>query len=170
MADDPSYFIPEGYDPEDWLGSLPPAERARIEARVKFLDKVLRGVGHLTAAAAVGWSPSRLEREMADADFADAVSIAEEMKDELIEQTVFEKAQQGNVSLLTMWLYNRRPGKWKDPKQRDAAIGISPADQTIVLTAVEAVRAMAMAEATRAVGALGRAPAIDGEVIEDSDG
>ena len=55
-----------------------------------------------------------------DAAFARAVSEAEitgaSYRDSNVVNSLYEAAQSGNVTAIQVWLYNRRPGDWKDKR------------------------------------------------------
>lgn len=155
---------------DEYLASLTPFERKRIQDRNSFLEQIRRGVGRLTAAASVNWSPKRLDTELLDPDFAEAVDMMLEMRDEAVVEAAWRAAVvRGNATMIQFWLFNRRPDEWKDPRTRDAAVGASNVDAQIVAAAVAAIRQTAMAEAARTLAGVGRPPEIEGEVIEDAD-
>jgi hypothetical protein len=87
--------------------------------RDAYLEKLRQGLRRGAAAEAVGVHRSTVGNAMRDdPDFAAAVSEAELDACELVEDALFKAATQDrNVTAIQVWLYNRRPARWKDMRQ-----------------------------------------------------
>jgi hypothetical protein len=81
----------------------------------KYVELIGKGVGRLAAAKAVGIGPTSVlyERDK-NPEFVKAVSEAEMMATDVIENAVWRKAKAGNITACIFWLLNRRSDKWKD--------------------------------------------------------
>jgi hypothetical protein len=79
-----------------------------------FLDEVRLGTGPLNAAIAVGWSPAKLKRLQADAEFRELLEVARERRLESYEKTLHDLASAGHFKALQMILYNERSERWRD--------------------------------------------------------
>lgn len=58
-----------------------------------------------------------------------ALKKGKEISDYEIENALYEKARNGDVTAIIFYLKNRRPGKWRDKKDMD--ISVQPVDKTI---------------------------------------
>lgn len=86
-----------------------------------FIEYVANGVGPLTAALAVDWTPKMLADFMGDESFRELVLWAEERKIETIEEVCFEKAKKGNTTLIQFYLLSKGAHRgWRPPTQRVA--------------------------------------------------
>lgn len=115
------------------------AEFREITDPMRIAELVAEGVRPLNAALEVGWSPSRLTREMKDPEFADLIEAAEMQATGQVEHALFIRARNGNVPAAMFWLLNRDPDRWRDIKRieikQDTTVTINA-----VATAVEAAR------------------------------
>jgi hypothetical protein len=91
--------------------------------REAFLDKLREGLRRGAAAEAIGVSRVTVCDAMRDdPDFADAVSQAELDSCELVEDALFKAATlDRNVTACQVYLYNRRPDRWRDMRQAGKA-------------------------------------------------
>lgn len=137
------------------------------------------------AAEQVGFSLATVRRHIAmDPDFANALDEANDVLDDRAEGVLYDRAMDGNMTALQMWLYNRRPERWRDMKtvrQEITGAGGGPiAVAAVVATtlrevlhdgttrdrALGLVRAVPIADGTpRALGAHGDTIASHGLVI-----
>ena len=147
-----------------------------LEDREQFLTAVALGTPHLLAGIEVGWLPAKTKQMLRDPEFAALVRMAEEMADEGIERALYAKAATGNMTAIQLWLYNRRPEKWKDVKRIEMKIDgeLSVANvRENAATVLELLRAGADIAALQPGGALDRL--LDGDIQEadvvgESDG
>lgn len=96
-----------------------PAGLTRRDTRAfnRWIDEVASGVGPLNAGAAVGWSPAKVKRLLADPEVAEMVTFLEERKDETAEQGMYELVKMRHFQAIQWWLLNRRQDRWKDTKR-----------------------------------------------------
>lgn len=88
------------------------------EKREAYLDHLRNGLRRMAAADAVGVVYSTVWRAIdADPDFRSAVNQAEMRADEEVEDALYQAAIAGNVTAIQVWLYNRRPDRWRDMRQ-----------------------------------------------------
>jgi hypothetical protein len=139
-----------------------------VEACETFLEYVRAGVQPLSAGLAVGWTPAKTRQMLKDNEFNQLVQDAFEQADESVEQALYRAAIGGNVSAMQMWLYNRRPERWRDTKRIEVK-----SETTINLGVVQSVK-QAAAELLREHGTAALQPGgaldlIDAEVVEDAE-
>jgi hypothetical protein len=98
-----------------------PAKPYKFDAqkREAYLQKLREGCRRGRAAEAVGVSRVTVcDAIRDDAAFADAVTQAELDACEPVEDALFKAATEDrNVTAIQVWLYNRRPDRWKDMRQ-----------------------------------------------------
>lgn len=120
----------------------------------EFLTLVKDGVGKLSAAVTVGWSPAELNQFLDNSDNEALVKASLEMRMEEVEQTVWRLAKKGNISAIQMVLYNFGTDRgWRPPQQQvriDQKVEVTSAD-------IEGVRA-AVLETLRNEGAAALQP------------
>jgi hypothetical protein len=94
--------------------------------RAAFLDKLRAGLRRGAAAEAVGVHRSTVCDAMRDdPGFAAAVSEAELDACEPVEDALFKAATlDRNVTAIQVYLYNRRPDRWKDMRQAGKTYGL----------------------------------------------
>lgn len=147
-----------------------------IEARKAFLDAVAAGTPRLLAGIEVGWLPAKTRQLLTNRSFLELVEIAEELADEGIEQALYAKAKSGNMTAMQLWLYNRKPERWKDVKRIEMKIdGEVSIEQvrTNAATVLELLRSGADIAALQPGGALDRmfdGDIQDAEIVERPDG
>jgi len=134
-----------------------------IEECTRFLELVRMGVGPLNAGLEVGWSPAKTRRMLKQQEFGDLVADANDQLDENIQAALARAAQNGNMTAIQMWLYNRRPEEWRDVKR------IEVHNQTEVSIGIVASVKQAAAELLREHGpkALQPGGVIDAEVVDE---
>lgn len=88
-----------------------------MTSRQAFLDKVAAGTTPFNAGIEVGWTPAATKKNVADPEFAELISYAQQMADGNIEKKLHDIALKGNLGAIQMWLFNRRPEMWKDVKR-----------------------------------------------------
>jgi hypothetical protein len=93
-----------------------PEERLAAE-KLEFLDLVKQGIPRLHAAMDVGWAPRRLSLLLANAEFNELVVSYESYIDDEVEMVLLNKARQGNMDAVKMWLLNRKRDKWADKRE-----------------------------------------------------
>lgn len=95
-----------------------PAVWGDIEDREMFLLRIAEGVPPENAAYEVKWTPAKLRRYLADPEFAELVAEASDLADGTVEAALFRLAtKERNLGAIQMWLYNRRPDRWKDVRR-----------------------------------------------------
>jgi len=122
----------------------------RMEQTEEFLELLRTGVGSLTAAVTVGWSPAQLRQFMRDEEFVALATQAQEHLYEDIEHTLFTMARNGNMKAIQMVLYNRRAGQWRDVRHiqvdkresLDVGIVVSVKQAAIELLQAQGVQAL----------------------------
>lgn len=138
--------------------------------REMFLDLVKDGTPLEIAAYEVGWTPRKFERIMDDDAFAELVTQHETLRDAAVEMAVYKKATAGQQWAAQLWLYNRRPDRWKDQRSLKVETNGELAPHIIAATAA-AVRDGVLALVRG--GNVGQLQAgteiIDAEVIQDGD-
>jgi hypothetical protein len=83
----------------------------------KLLDMIIEGVRPSQAMKALGLSMSvYYDHYNTDPDFAAMVDQAEEHATDIIENSLWQRAKEGNVEAIKEWLHNRRSNKWTDSK------------------------------------------------------
>lgn len=116
---------------------LPPADE-----QLEFLEKVKQGVGMLTAAFALGWTPAKLKLMMADPEFKDCYQQALTMQIESAEEVLYRLVSRGNMRAIEMFLYNRSPDRWAPPTQKVKISSEKKVEITVRDSAVEAAKAL----------------------------
>ncbi len=83
----------------------------------KLLDMLIEGVRPSQAMKALGLSMSvYYDHYNTDPDFAAMVDQAEEHATDVIENSLWQRAKEGNVEAIKEWLHNRRSSRWADSK------------------------------------------------------
>lgn len=132
----------------------------------RFVDLIADGTAELNAALEVGWTPKVLRSYLQDPDFRDLVEAARGRADGTIQQVLFDKAKQGNMSAIAMWLKSRQRDSWGDVQRHEVRGNIqhSVGEVNVVKNAVLAVLQQVGPAAMQALPAV-----IDAEVIDDGD-
>lgn len=139
MSDEPD-DEPELETPA-WLSQLADARWVdqtfeEMTARQEFIDKVSCGTSEFNAGIEVGWTPAKIRTMTADPDFRELVTFARELADGNVEGTLYRLARiKGNMAAIQMWLFNRRPDRWKDVKRIEVHT-----DSTVRAEAVHSVK------------------------------
>lgn len=128
--DEPAPSVVQRYYDEEFEG---------ITEHLAFLEKVAAGTSEFNAGIEVGWSPAEIRRKCAEPEFRELINFACTQADGNIEKTLYETARRGNIAAMQMWLFNRRPDKWKDVKRIEVRN-----DVTVSLATVGAVKAGAI--------------------------
>jgi hypothetical protein len=110
----------------------PTFDRFDERRREKYLSLLRKGKHRLTAARACDVSRElvRLYRN-ANPSFAEEESAAEEEAGDAVEDALFEAARDGNVTAIQVYLYNRRPARWKDQRNLKVFVGDDDLDSAI---------------------------------------
>lgn len=116
---------------------MPPADQ-----QLEFLELVKDGVGQLTAALAVKWSPAQLRYVMKDPSFREAYQQMLTHQIEDVEKVVLDLAKRGNARMIELFLYNRSPDRWAPPTQKVKIDSTKKVEVAVVGTAVEAAKAI----------------------------
>lgn len=135
----------------------------------RWIAALSRGVGPMAAGAEVNWSPAKVKRLISDPDIANIMQDIEDAKDEHAEYRLFQSVDAGNMTAIQMWLYNRRPDRWRDIKKIVTETHVT-ADHTVVINIREAVGSLLRDNGVAALqpgGALDEI--IDAEVVSDSN-
>lgn len=146
MSDEPDdgAVEPERETPA-WLSQLADARWVdqtfeEMTARQEFIDKVSCGTSEFNAGIEVGWTPAKIRTMTADPDFRELVTFARELADGNVEGTLYRLARiKGNMAAIQMWLFNRRPDRWKDVKRIEVHT-----DATVHIGVVHSVKAAAL--------------------------
>lgn len=151
------------------MTDLAPAERRTEDERLAFCNLVSTGTPEIEAAVAVGWTRTKLKRQLRDAEFSELVAIAELRRDGAIEKVVYDKALAGDKDMAKYWLNNRQPERWADRRQVDVNSSVQ-VPVHVTLTVRDAMRellteGMDVAQIQHQL----HAPVLEAEVIEDSD-
>lgn len=136
-----------------------------IVERDLFVELVADGVSEINAGFEVGWTPSQTRRNMADPMFREIVDAARDRADGTMEKAMFDLGTKGkNLGAMQMWLYNRRPDRWKDVRR------IEVKNETTINLGVVHSTKQAVMELLRERGPMALQPAyediIDVEAIE----
>jgi hypothetical protein len=115
------------------------ADPMEVEA---FLDLIRNGSAERVAALSVGWTPHQLRALKADPEFLELCADAFEYFLDNVETTVATRALAGNRWAAEMVLYNRRPDYWRPPAHKVAIEHSGTVSHDVVVTAVEAARAL----------------------------
>ena len=138
-----------------------------LDAMERFVDLVADGIPEVNAALEVGWSPKQLRSYMQDPDFLDLVVNARDRADGTIQGVLFNKAKEGNMMAIGMWLKSRKRAEWgehttvdvrSDGRATAAAVGAVKESVLAILAQVGAKQMQALP------------PVLDAEVVEDGDG
>lgn len=91
------------------------------ERRAAYLAELEAGATRSAAASNVGVSRQTVYDLMnRDATFTARVRDAEKVADDHVEHALFMAATEDrNVTAIQVWLYNRRPERWRDQRSRD---------------------------------------------------
>ncbi len=166
-------------------GEIEPVSKAELGQageELEYLNLISTGVPPMHAAYQVGWTPAKLRRLMRDRTFATAVSEAEQMRDESIEEALFNMAHGLRVKseddetyvvapdfrAVQWWLSHRRPEQWWDSKG-----GPQNTTITVSVEVKDLARETILATLTGdpdAIRALQPGGIIDVEEVEDVDG
>lgn len=115
-------------------------EIANADEVLEFFQLVQDGAGQLTSAFAVGWTPNKLKKLLADESFRQMMMEAVTQQVETVEEKLFDLARRGNMRAVEMFLYNRSPDRWSPPTQRVKVESTRRIQVEIVESAVEAAR------------------------------
>lgn len=115
-------------------------EIAPADEVLEFFSLVQGGAGVLTSAFAMGWTPHKLKKLMADPSFRDMMTEATTQQVETVEEKLYDLARRGNMRAIEMFLYNRSPDRWSPPTQRVKVESTKKIQVEIVDSAVEAAR------------------------------
>jgi len=102
------------------VNSAPGINGSKFDAikQQEYIQQLSQGVGRCAAAEAVGVNVKTVERHMkADKAFAENVSTAEMFRDDQMVNALYQSGINGNVIAQQVWLYNRRPDRWKDARK-----------------------------------------------------
>jgi hypothetical protein len=126
-------IVPEGMTYEQYVETLD-ISFAEISARENFLDAVASGTDPDLAGIEVGWTPRKTRQVMADKDFAELVSLAQNALDLRISRVVAKKALGGHEWAVKLWLFNRRPDLFKDVRHIEVKHGVEVPAHVIAAT------------------------------------
>lgn len=83
----------------------------------EFIGKIRDGIMPFHAAIEVGWTPAQMRRLIKDdLDFAELLNAAEEQRDEVVEESLYQMATNKHFGAIQLWLFNKHPDKWSDKK------------------------------------------------------
>jgi len=117
--------------------------------KAEYLDLLREGGRRQTSARSCGVDPSTVVDHMNKyPDFAIAVSYAETVANEQVENALYQAATAGHIVACQVWLYNRKPDDWADRRNLKIAgadggalkISVDPADIEAKVNAVLAQR------------------------------
>lgn len=95
------------------------------EKRSMYVKLLRKGLRRCAAARKVGLSRWTLRQYInADPEFATEVAEAEMEAHELVEDALFQKAVNGNVTAQIFYLTNRCPERWQDRRRATTEIRI----------------------------------------------
>lgn len=91
--------------------------------REQYLELLRNGERRGRAAELVGVDRTTVWRhQQRDEEFALACDESEILADEAVEDALYQAALAGNVVACQVWLYNRRPERWRDMRQIHARV------------------------------------------------
>lgn len=159
--------------PLNWgLAEVEPDTIAAFEIGEKkqFLENLWAGMGTLAAGLSIGWSPQHIDKMCRDPEVAELVKLIEHGKDQNMEAALYRTGLTGNVTAQQVWLYNRRPDRWRDTKRV-----VIESEHKVSIEIVSSVREAALQLLEqKGVKALQPGGALDKEVIdvesEETDG
>lgn len=103
-------------------GARPPIKLSK-KRRDLYLQALRDGTRRGVAARQIGMTRQALWWVMRnDPEFAAAVEDAELDANEVVEDSLYQAAQAGNVVAMQVWLYNRMPDRWKDQRNLRAEV------------------------------------------------
>jgi hypothetical protein len=126
-------IVPEGMTYEQYVETLD-ISFSEISARENFLDAIAGGTDPDLAGIEVGWTPRKTRQVMADKDFAELVSLAQNALDLRISRVVARKALGGHEWAVKLWLFNRRPDLFKDVRHIEVKHGVEVPAHVIAAT------------------------------------
>jgi hypothetical protein len=100
------------------------------ERRERYLKLLAKGGRRIASARKCGVSEDLIEKLVKeDPEFHRALEFAEEQANEMIEDSLFQKAMSGNTTAILFWLMNRKPDVWKDMRK---VVGDDPASRELM--------------------------------------
>lgn len=104
---------------------VPTFDKFDAEKREKYLQSLREGNSRSTAAVQAGVSRDLVWKyRKATEGWAEEEEAAEEEAHDLVEDALHQAAVSGNVTACQVWLYNRRPGRWKDRRNLSVGVGV----------------------------------------------
>lgn len=93
-------------------------EKFDRQRKKAFLDLLRKGVRRSHACKKVGISRTTLHKHIEKyPHFREKINDAEMDANELVEDSLFKAALNGNVTAQQVWLYNRDPETWRDQRR-----------------------------------------------------
>lgn len=137
----------------------------------EFMELVGTGITEINAALEVGWTIKDLNNYLQDPEVRDMIDAARAYADGRVEKILYDKALDGNMTAITMWLHNRQPGRWKDVRRIEVSGSTTVAvDVSSVKEAALAMLAQVGPAATQALPAYIETTAreaVDADEVED---
>jgi len=130
----------------------------------QFLGKVQKGIPRLHAALDVGWTIRKMHLLLANADFMELVQTAEAYVSDDVEMVLLQKAKDGNMEAIKMWLQNRSRDRWAD-RREIAVTGTVEVAQVIIDGTRDGLRAM-LEEHTGVIEAVMPGGFLDEDIVD----
>jgi len=132
----------------------------------EFIRKVQKGIPRLHAALDVGWTIRKMHLLLANADFMELVQTAEAYVSDDVEMVLLQKAKDGNMEAIKMWLQNRSRDRWAD-RREIAVTGTVEVAQVIIDGTRDGLRALIESQDRAAlIQAVMPGGALDEEIVD----
>jgi len=136
------------------------------EHKADYVRRIQRGEGRATAAGRMGFSWGTVRKHLTeDAEFREACEMAALVRDEAVEEVVYEEALNGSPNAYKFWLTNRRPEDWVDGTRRVELTGAGGSPLAIAVDTTQALRAALTDPSTRSA-ALDIVCELEGDIVD----
>lgn len=136
------------------------------ECKAEYVRRIQRGEGRATAAGRMGFSWSTVMKHLRDdPEFSDACEMAALVRDEAVEEVVYEEAMNANAAAYKFWLTNKRPSEWVEGTRRVEVTGAGGSPLSIAVDTTAGIREALTDPSTRAA-ALDTLCALPGDIVD----
>lgn len=130
-----------------------------------IMELVQDGISPLDAAVQAGWTPAMFRKRMTDRDFAQLILEYEEVAVATVESKLQQLAQEGNMSAIALYLFNKAPHRWADRKRVDVNTGVQ-VNIAVVETTKQTLRELMSEDPVAYARAFAPGGALDAAIID----
>lgn len=148
------------------------------EETITFLEKICEDWGEYEAGLAMGWSPAKIRRFLANSEHREIIWAIREADNESVERSIKATAKRGNPTAQKLWAYNKMSHRgWADRRSvrvegeidHNMVHSVKEAlnEQTRALVEQHDVQGIAALQQAIGLGDPDEEDVIDAEVIDD---